>query len=309
MTAAAAGRHPNLGMVPGLRDTMPMEQLASVFAQTAFNRAFEFEVARAFDQKAIRAPVYLSVGQEHIPASIASAHRNWLIFAQHRAHSYYLSFGGDPVALIDELLHRETGCARGMGGSASLQDPRIGMFGHSGLMGDNVPIAVGAALMSKKPTLAVVGDAALEEDYVFGAMGFAVTKRAPVLFICEDNDLSILTPVATRRTWSMVDVASGLGMPAVDIADDPWLIAHYASLFVPRLPCFINIRTCRHLWHAGTGSDGAPEWNRYELFKETLAPMIGPDRLAEMEDRARDRAASLWLQQLQKPSATSLATI
>lgn len=308
MTAAATARHPNLGMVPGLCDTMPVEQLVSVFAQTAFNRSFEFEVARAFDQKAIKAPVYLSVGQEHIPAAIASAHREWLIFAQHRAHSYYLSFGGDPVGLIDELLHRETGCARGMGGSASLHDPRIGMFGHSGLMGDNVPIAVGAALMAKKPTLAVVGDAALEEDYVFGAMGFAVTKRAPVLFICEDNDLSILTPVAARRTWSMVDVAAGLGMPSVDIADDPWLIAHHVGLFVPQLPCFINIRTCRHLWHAGTGNDGAPEWNRYELFKESLTRIIGSDRLAEIEDGARDRATRLWLQQLQKPSAASPAT-
>ena len=55
-------------------------------------------------------------------------------------------------------------------GAASIHDPKIGMFGHSGLMGDQVPIAVGAALGSGKTVLTVVGDASGEEDYVYGAM-------------------------------------------------------------------------------------------------------------------------------------------
>ena len=172
--------------------------------------------------------------------------------------------------LTDELLHRATGCARGMGGSASIHDPSIGMFGHSGLMGDQVPIAVGAALGSGRRALAVVGDASAEEDFVYGAMGFAATRKLPVLFVCEDNDLSILTRVSTRRSWSIVDVAQSLGIKGIDITDDPWLIAHHVKLLLRDLPAFINIRTCRHRWHAGTGSDGEPEWNRFEMIKDTL---------------------------------------
>jgi TPP-dependent pyruvate/acetoin dehydrogenase alpha subunit len=296
-----SGRSVDLGMIAGLPGKFSTATTLEIFRKTCFNRFFELEAARVFDTGVIKAPIYLSVGHEHIPAAVATITTDWLIFAQHRAHSYYLSFGGDVRALIDELLHRPTGCAGGMGGSASIHDPRIGMFGHSGLMGDQVPVAVGAALGSGKRVLTVVGDASAEEDYVYGAMGFAATKKLPVLFLCEDNDLSILTPVAVRRSWRMADVARALGMVAFDIADDPWLIAHHVEQVLPRLPAFLNVHTCRHLWHAGTGVDGAPEWNRFEMFKAELEDLGLASEAADIETEARHRAAQLWHEQLLRP--------
>ncbi len=291
----------NLGLVPGLSQKLPVSRTLEMFRKTCINRFFELEVARVYDTGVIKAPIYLSLGQEHIPAAISTVTPDFLIFAQHRGHSYYLSFGGDMRKLIDELLHRETGCARGMGGSASIHAPEIGMFGHSGLMGDQVPIAVGAALGSGRRVLTVVGDASAEEDYVYGAMGYAATKKLPVLFVCEDNDLAILTHVATRRSWSMVDVARSLGMVAVDITDDPWLIAHSVAVFLDQLPAFINIRTCRHLWHAGTGVDGAPAWQRFELFKDELRELGLATEARAIEAEARRRVEQTWQAQLLKP--------
>jgi len=237
-----------------------------MWEQTCENREVEEEIAEIYDNGGIKSPPYLSIGQEHIPAAIASVSKDFLVFAQHRCHSYYLSFGGDRHTLIDQI-------ANGMQGSASINLPGV-MYGHSGFMGDQIPIAVGMALGSGKRVLAVCGDASVEEDYVFGAMGYAVTKKLPVLFICEDNGLSILTPVHVRRSWSMVDVAKGLGMIAIDITDDPWLIAHHIENLAVRvpfnLPVFINIRTCRHRWHSGTGSDGPPEWDRFEMIRAEM---------------------------------------
>lgn len=295
------GRALDLGLIPGLPRKCPAPVSLEIWRRTCLNRAFELEAARVFDTGVIKAPIYLSVGQEHIPAAIATVTTDLLIFAQHRGHSYYLSFGGDVRALIDELLHRPTGCAGGMGGSASIHDPRIGMFGHSGLMGDQVPIAVGAALGSGRRVLTVMGDAAAEEDYVFGAMGYAATKKLPVLFVCEDNDLSILTHVATRRSWSMVDVARAVGMAGADITDDPWLIAHHVEALLPELPAFLNVRTCRQRWHAGTGVDGAPEWNRFELTRESLAGLGLGAEAAAIEQDARRRMETTWREQLQRP--------
>ena len=252
-------RSPNLGLVPLEKD---LKFSLHMWLQACANRAFELEVARLYDAGELKIPIYLSIGQEHIPAAIAAVSKDFLIFAQHRAHSYYLSFGGDPKKLMNQI--------KGMQGSASINCPEIGMYGHSGLMGDQIPLAVGAALGSGKKVLAVCGDASIEEDYVFGAMGYAVTKKLPVLFICEDNDLSILTPVATRRSWSMVDVAKSLGIPSVDITDDPWLIAHHVTIALEKLPAFINIRTCRQRWHNGSGTDGQPEWDRFALIEEEM---------------------------------------
>jgi len=254
-------RSPTLGLIPGLSEKFSTDFSLGMFEQTCKNRAFELEVAKELDEGRLKIPTYLSIGQEHIPAAIAQVSKDFLIFAQHRCHSYFLSFGGDPDELKRQL--------HGMQGSASINIPGV-MYGHSGLMGDQIPIAVGMALGSGKQVLAVCGDASVEEDYVFGAMGLAVTKKLPVLFICEDNDLSILTPVAVRRSWSMVHVAKALGLRSVDITDDPWLIAHYVTTFSDRLPAFINIRTCRHRWHAGTGTDGKPEWDRFAMIKEEM---------------------------------------
>lgn len=298
--ASLRGRGPDLGMIPGLSAQFPKEKSLAIFRQTCKNRYFELETAKAFNAGHIKMPIYLSVGQEHIPAAIAAVTKDLLIFAQHRGHSYYLSFGGDPVKLVDELLHRDSGCAGGMGGSASIHDPSIGMFGHSGLMGDQIPIAVGAALGSGKRVLAVTGDASVEEDYVLGALGYAATKKLPVFFICEDNNLSILTEVQTRRTWNVADTAKSFGMQAADITDDPWLIAYYTEQSLHQLPAFLNIRTCRQLWHSGTGKDGEPEWNRFELFKQEFEVLGLGKQARSIEEESRQEMEKLWQSRLQK---------
>ena len=302
MTSSIQERSPKLGLVPGLAEKFPKSKTLEMFRKICVNRSFELEVARVYPTGVMKIPVYLSLGQEQIPAAISTAKKDFLIFAQHRCHSYYLSFGGDIRRLVDELLGRKTGCAGGMGGSASIHDPSIGMFGHSGLMGDQVPVAVGAALGSGKTVLAVAGDASGEEDYVFGAMGYAVTKKLPAQFICEDNNLSILTPVATRRSWSLADVARSLGMPSVDITDDPWLVADTVESFLEKLPAFINIRTCRNLWHAGVGTDGPPEWNRFELIKKEMKNLGLESEAKQIETETAQQVKRVWEEQLPKLS-------
>ncbi|MDA7653350.1 thiamine pyrophosphate-dependent enzyme [bacterium] len=289
-----AGRSCEHGWVPEALSALTEQQALSIYRQIVYNREFELQVAEALSDKKITTPTYLAVGQEHIAATLAHTFPKPMVFAQHRAHPYYLSFGGDPAALRDELLGLDSGCAQGKGGSASIHDPAIPMFGHSGLMGDQIPIAVGAAIASGRATLAVTGDASVEEDYVFSAMGYAQAKQAPVLFVCEDNDLSILTPVATRRQWNMTDVVRSLGMYAVDIADDPWLIAWHIAQMDTNLPAFLNIRTCRHLWHAGAGCDGPPEWHRFELIQARLNDLGLGKSCGKIDCEERERALNLW---------------
>ena len=286
--ARSSERSSQLGIISDLPREFPVSGSLEIFRKTCYNRQFEMELARVYDTGIIKMPIYLSLGQEHIPAAISAVTTDFLIFAQHRAHSYYLSFGGDTEELIDELLHRESGCANGMGGSASIHDPRIGMFGHSGLMGDQVPIAVGAALGSGKTVLTVVGDASGEEDYVYGAMGYTVTKGLPDLIVCEDNDLSILTHVSTRRSWGLADVALSLGMAAVDITDDPWLIEHWTRKLLGQLPAMINVRTCREFWHNGTGCDNNAEWDRFQLTKAKLEKLGLSEHALAIEEEVRN---------------------
>lgn len=291
-------RSADLGQLPGLSSKFSPDISLEVFRRICLVRNFELEVANAYKAGLIISPIYLSVGQESIAAALSTVISGYHIFAQHRAHATYLAFGGDPAALIDELLGRPTGCTKGIGGSPMIWEPNINMVGHHGLIGENVPLAVGFALGSGQNTVSFFGDAAGEEDYVLGSMGFASRYKLPILFVCEDNNLSILTPTEVRRNWEMADVAEALKIPAIDITDDPWLIAHHTRELVKKLPAFINCRACRHFWHAGVGRDGPPEWDRFEMVKQELNG-LGIDYKNTEEKTAR-YVKGLWEKQLRK---------
>lgn len=265
------------------------------FNKASFCRHFENQVYKNIENKNIKLPVYLSAGQEYIPASIYTIMERKKIepniFIQHRGHSHYLSAGADPIELIDELLGRKSGCSNGMGGSASIQSIAKNIFGHDGLMGSQVPIAVGHCYQTQKPTIVVIGDASVEEDYVLGALGWASTKNLPILFIVEDNNLSILTEKKIRRNWEIVDVAKAFKMDAFDIEDDPSLLYVTLDDYFFKKPMLLNIRTNRKYWHSGAGQDG-DNFDRYnqelnnlgeKAFKIDLANKLIVEKLWEKQ--------------------------
>jgi pyruvate dehydrogenase E1 component alpha subunit len=277
-------------------ETTAQETSLDMYRSICRSRFFDQEVVKAVHHRRVIYPVYLSLGQETVSAALASALSGYMLFTQHRCHAYYLAFGGPPEKLRDELLGLPGGTSGGRAGSNCLQchDKKLTMFGHHGLIGENVPQAVGAALGSGKEVLCVVGDGAAEEDYIYPSLGFSVTHRLPILFICDDNDLSILTPTSTRRTWKISDLAKGLGMPAVDITDDPWTILSTAQELCTSLPALINVYSCRMNWHVGVGTDGPPEWDRLSLVEQRLAE-LGLSRQSEMI-KSEEQAAmeQLW---------------
>ena len=273
-----------------------MNYKLNTFKKASFCRHFENYTYKKIQDKTIKIPAYLSAGQEYIPASIATIleEKNIKpnIFIQHRGHSIYLSFGADPIALIDELLGRKTGCSGGMGGSASIHSFEKNIFGHDGLMGSQVPIAVGHCYSTRKPTIVFMGDASAEEDYVLGAMGWASTKNLPILFIVEDNNLSILTEKKIRRNWEMHDVARAFKMEAFNIPDDSQVIKRYLNDYNFEKPMLLNINTIRKYWHAGAGQDG-DNFDRYENEMNKL----GKEAI-EIDLENKQLVENLWQQQL-----------
>jgi len=296
-------RSKDFGVTADIAKKTPREISLELFRRMCLVRYFEQGVINAGQDKFLSYQVYLSSGQEAIPAAVSLAIPEFMIFAQHRCHGAYLSFGGDPVKLRDELLGLPSGTSGGRAGSNCIQchENGITMFGHHGLIGENVPLGVGAAFGSGKPVVCFFGDGAAEEDYVFAAMGFAATHKLPVLFVCEDNNLSILTKVEIRRSWNIADIARGFGMPAEDMADDPWTIYARTTELKHRGPAFINIRTCRQYWHVGSGIDGAPEWDRFALVKEALNAQGLAKEAEQFEQDIIGQMRVLWdPQQLQK---------
>jgi len=274
-----------------------MSYRLNVFKKASFCRHFENQVYKNVQNKNIKIPVYLSAGQEYTPASIATILEEKNIepniFIQHRGHSTYLSFGASPTELIDELLGRKTGCAGGMGGSASIQSHEKNIFGHDGLMGSQVPIAVGHCYHTRKPTIVTMGDASAEEDYVLGALGWASTKNLPILFIVEDNNLSILTEKRIRRNWEMDDVAKAFKMDAWNIDDNPITINNILKDYNFSKPMLLNINTTRKYWHSGAGIDG----DNFDRYEEEIK-ILGKEAI-QIDLENKQLVEKLWQQQLE----------
>ena len=261
-------------------------------------RNFEQYVFDGIRNKMFKFPIYLSAGQEYISATIAEVMKEKNIdpniFIQHRGHSTYLSFDASPEQLVDELLGRDTGCANGMGGSASIHSKPKNIFGHDGLMGSQAPIAVGHCYRTNHPTIVYMGDASAEEDYVLGALGWASTKKLPILFIVEDNNLSILTEKKVRRNWSMSDVANSMNLVGKEISDDPFEIKNCLK-DVFKKPMLLNINTHRKFWHSGAGIDDPDTFDRYE---EEMS-LIG-EEAKKIHDETKEKVEKIWKTQLER---------
>jgi len=295
-------RSPDLGMLPELAAAMDRAKSLEMFRRIVRSRQFDWNTQQEQIKGRVKTLIYLSYGQESIAAAVSMVLPEAWVLGQHRAHSVYLCFGGDLTALVDEMLELPTGCNGGMGGSPPVQDFKNRIVGHNGLIGDQVPVACGLALRVKsrgEQVVCFLGDGAMEEDYVLAAMGFAATRSLPILFVCEDNDLSVLTTTEVRRSWSATRVAESFGLRAKDITDDPWLIEHTARELSDCLPALLNVRTCRNLWHVGTGNDGPPEWDRYELTKQQFYEMQMGAEIEAIEREISDEMSELWRKRLQ----------
>tara|TARA_Y100000590_G_scaffold436868_1_gene557930 strand:- start:38 stop:856 length:819 start_codon:yes stop_codon:yes gene_type:complete len=269
------------------------------FQKASLCRHFENEVYKRVNEKIINFPVYLSAGQEYTPSSIAQLTQNKrhkpMLFGQHRGHSIYLSFGGNVVELIDELLGKKTGCTRGMGGSLSISSNKINMFGHEGLMGSNACMGVGACFASAKPTIVFLGDASVEEDYVLASLSWAAKKKLPILFVVEDNNYAVLTKKEDRRDWKAKDVAKAFKLDSYDIDDQPQKIFNVLKRNIFKKPIFINVHTKRLYWHAGAGKDEKVKGDRLSIEMKYLGK-----KAEEIDKKIKRKVEKLWQDRLEK---------
>jgi len=274
------------------------EYRLKVFDKASFCRHFENEVYKNITNENIKIPVYLSAGQEYIPASVYTIlEMNNItpnVFIQHRGHSHYLSIGANPGELIDELLGRVTGCSGGMGGSASIHSIEKNIIGHDGLMGTQCPIGIGHCYFTKKPTIIILGDASVEEDYVLGSIGWASTKNLPILFIIEDNNLSILTEKIIRRNWEIHNVSKGFNINSWSISDHPEDIYMKLMNYKFESPMLLNINTHRKYWHSGGGADGET-FDRYQYELDYLGVPA-----QKINIKNKNFIEQLWIKHLEK---------
>ena len=121
--------------------------LARIYRKLQLIRRVEEEIARIYPSDKIKSPVHLSIGQEAVAVGIGDPLRpDDVVSGTYRSHAAYIAKGGDLPAMFGELFGKDTGCARGKGGSMHIVGMDQYILGTSAVVGTTIPIAVGYAL-------------------------------------------------------------------------------------------------------------------------------------------------------------------
>src|SRR3954471_10102244 len=115
--------------------------------QMALIRRFEERSEEQYTRARIGGYCHLAIGEEAATVgSVDALEEGDYLFASYRDHGTALAVGSPPAAVMAELFGKQTGVARGRGGSMHLLDVERRFFGGWGIVGAHLPIATGAAL-------------------------------------------------------------------------------------------------------------------------------------------------------------------
>jgi 2-oxoisovalerate dehydrogenase E1 component len=118
------------------------------------------------------------------------------IFSNHRNHGHFLTYSGNCLGLLAEIMGREDGVCKGLGGS---QHILYRGFHSNGVQAGLTAVAVGNALRRKLAgetgiTAAFIGDGTLGEGLLYESLNLASVWQVPVLFVVENNRIAQTTP-------------------------------------------------------------------------------------------------------------------
>ena len=163
-------------------------------------RLFEERVGALARSGDVPGLVHLSIGQDGVAAAVCSQLRDDdAVYSGHRAHGHAIAKGAPLDRLMAELMGRDTGLCRGLGGSMHVVDVEHGFMGATGVVGGTVPIALGAALAARlrgDDSVAVVffGDGAVQAGHFNETVNLATLWQLPLLLVCENNGFAEFTP-------------------------------------------------------------------------------------------------------------------
>ena len=279
---------------------IPKEHLVDMYETLVKIRRFEERIRElyladklpAFDIAAglIPGEMHLAAGQEPVAVGMRPHLKDGdAITATHRPHHVAIAQGVDLKKMTAEIFGRDTGLGHGKGGHMHLFSVEPN-FGCSGIVGEGIPVAVGAAMAFRhrgtdNVALSFFGEGAANQGSFHESLNLAALWRLPVVFVCEDNAYAISVPkTASTAIADNSDRAAAYGIPGVLVADnDPVAVYEVMGEAIARArrgdgPSLIEVKTDRLWGHFEGDADGY----RSEEFK---ASMLERDPLKKYTQR------------------------
>ena len=216
--------------VPGIdRDAYGKPRLplnvAKLFAFGHLIRSTELLLLDLFTKGVLSGTTHTCLGQELCQMAVVRAldDPEDVVLSNHRNHGHFLTYSGEFHGLVAEIMGREHGVCRGIGGSQHLAYRH---FHSHGVQGGLTAIGVGLALArkmrgSRALVACVIGDGTLGEGLTYESLNLAAVWRVPLLFVVEHNGIAQTTRTADTLGGSVLARGSAFGLRTwrVDDAD------------------------------------------------------------------------------------------
>ena len=203
--------------------SLTKDELIGYLRQVMEIRALENNIANLLGKAVLKGASHLYAGEEAVAVGAVSALRDDdLITSTHRGHGHAHAHGDKAAKTPDakqnhynkmmaEVLGKSGGYCKGKGGSMHIADVEHGNLGATGIVGGNIPVAVGAALAQKlqgtdRVVVCFFGDGAANEGTFHESLNMASIWDLPVIFVAENNMYGMSVPF--KKVTKLPDIAS-----------------------------------------------------------------------------------------------------
>jgi TPP-dependent pyruvate/acetoin dehydrogenase alpha subunit len=303
------------------------EQAAEMLYKLSAARIFEERVNEMFMKGMIHGTTHLSVGQEGVAVgAMYGINEDDLIMSNHRGHSHCIAKNADIKRMMCELLGREPGFCKGLGGSMHIVDIASNNYGANGIIGPAIAIATGIALALKKDKtnktiLDFFGDGTSNTGSFHESLNMAALWKLPIVYICENNLYGMSTPTSkTVSVPNIADRACAYGIPGVIVDGNDVLAVMDAVREASERarrgegPTLIEAKTYRWLGHSKSDKrayrtkEEEAEWKArcpiVGFEKYLLANGFAQDELLAIRQKAEDTIEEAVVYALQAPAIT-----
>ncbi len=287
--------------------TLAGEVLEGLYTTMVRIRRFDDKTVELFHAGLVKGTAHSYVGEEAVAAgACATLREDDYIVGTHRGHGHCIAKGARVDLMMAELMGRESGYCRGLGGSMHIAALDLNILGCNGIVAGGVPIGTGAALAARiratdRVVIAFFGDGGANQGVVHEAMNLAAVWKLPIVFLCENNQYALST--ASRRTTageSIAARAAAYAMPGARVDGNDVLAVYEAvGRAVGRAragegPSLVEAVTYR--WGGHSMRANLPEYRTKAEERE----WIERDPIARLEQRLLDdkHATSLRLKEL-----------
>jgi TPP-dependent pyruvate/acetoin dehydrogenase alpha subunit len=216
-------------------DKLETRDLLEMYRQLILTREFEDRLCGLWGRGGVVELPHGSQGQEAIAIGACfGLHPHDQVLPSLRTRGAFIVQGVPSKLQMAGIFGKVDGPARGKSTTHHMADPEHGVLLGSGLIGSDIPVAVGAALafkLQKKDNVVInfFGDGAAQRGDFHEGLNFAGVFKLPIIFMLENNGYAEYTPLSKHFAGdNFACRAEGYGFPGIQIDGNDVLAVYEA---------------------------------------------------------------------------------